>query len=967
MTSSHPSNIGNPAADAGESVWRKENENLFRKIREIAASSESYKAGEHWMNSSRVIEKGDEMLIALDELAAKQKERLRQLDELRETSIKALENRKGEIEDLDSRYEAQQSRFNRISQDVEEATRNLQAQNTEIEDLTSELRKLREQQDLANRELTQTHNRTRVVLEKLETREKAVANREIVVSNQEQASRIHDIDLTKRENNLDRKIRDEGVAFTTVVNNRLDAEKELRNTRDEIKTVQNRSKARTKAADDQIRIKTEELIAREATLIEDRQHLENDRNLCEEAKLKVTADQDELKKAQKENQNWSARLLARQDQQGNYERLTGEEVEAKRRAEARVVVLEKEKQTLDKTLTDLQSRLSASEKNKESVEDRIEQLQTELVGKTEEANKLRARAEEDKKERETLDQNSSDLQSRLDTSEKTKESVEDRIEQLQSDLDGKTEEASELRAHAEKDKKELGDIRLRYDESSTENGRLQEQIDSLTIKADGLVRLLEESRQETATAKTEAERLTTVVLPAKETDLNDARIALEKLRATGRVTEEHPLVVQLREDLTKLGIEKESLAQRIESAKKLQTKSNALDQQRRRNISDLEIAKHALREDNVELRATINELEAKILGHTAQKVKDDKDVGQLVEQNDILEAENSALKTDAVKLKSTITGLETEVEDFGRFEAEHQELDDLCSGLKEQRDRLSDGKRALQTQYDTLYQEAQFTTRDKDREIARLKEELEGLRLNASRHPPESSALGSRNTAKGKGPVGGSRKRTYDEVAPPAEAAQDDYDRPFRASKRLATSNDNAVSEDTFESEPEPTAEQLRDLGLVSDDDTAAVASRATSHGVPASRRAEQTAPPREPVTTSWRVDVFRAQGFVVAGIPAKVIAKVFEQMVAWDEKKPEWAESSIRRCAASIVAKKGTSGTKRGFGHACKTCTDKQAVCVAVVNNTIELLPVKRPLSGRDGDDFGTMDEGYWVSGGLP
>jgi chromosome segregation ATPase len=912
MTSSHPSNIGNPAADAGESVWRKENENLFRKIREIAASSESYKAGEHWMNSSRIIEKGDEMLIALDELAAKQKERLRQLDELKESGIKALENRRGEIEDLDSRYEAQQSRLNRISQDAEEAARNLQARNSEIEDLTLELGKLREQQDLANRELTQTHNRTRVTVEKLETREKAVANREIVVSNQEQASRIHDTDLTTRENNLDRRIRDEGVAFTTVVNNRLDAEKELRNTRDEIKTVQNRSKARTKAADEQIRIKTEELIAREATLIEDRQHLENDRNLCEEAKLKLTADQDELQKAQKANQSWSARLLARQDQQGNYERLTGEEVEAKRRAEARVVVLEKEKQTLDETLADLQSRLSASEKTKESVEDRIEQMQAELGGKTEEASKLRARAEEDKKE--------------------------------------------------------LGDIRLRYDESSTVNGRLQEQIDNLTIKADGLVRLLEESRQETATAKTEAERLTTVVLPAKETDLNDARIALEKLRATGRVTEEHPLVVQLRADLTKLRIEKESLDQRIESAKKLQTTSNALDQQRRRQISDLEIAKHALKEDAVEFKSTIAELETKILGHTAQKVKDDKDVGQLVEQNDILEAENSALKTDAVKLKSTITGLETEVEDFGRFEAEYQELDDLCSGLKEQRDRLSDGKRALQTQYDTLYQEAQFTTRDKDREIARLKEELEGLRLNASRHPPASSALGSRNTAKGKGPVGGSRKRTYDEVAPPAEAAQDDYDRPFRpASKRLATSNDNAVSEDTFESEPEPTAEQLRDLGLVSDDDTAAVASRPTSHGVPVSRRAEQTAPPREPVTTSWRVDVFRAQGFVVAGIPAKVIAKVFEQMAAWDEKKPEWAESSIRRCAASIVAKKGTSGTKRGFGHACKTCTDKQAVCVAVVNNTIELLPVKRPLSGRVGDDFGTMDEGYWVNGGLP
>ncbi len=805
-------------------------------------------------------------------------------------------------------------------------------------------------------------------MEKFETREKAVANRESVVSNQEQASRIHDIDLTKRENNLDRKIRDEGVAFTTVVNNRLDAEKELRNTRDEIKTIQNRSKARTKAADEQIRIKTEELIAREATLIEDRQHLENDRNLCEEAKLKLTADQDELQKAQKANQNWSARLLARQDQQGNYERLTGEEVEAKRRAEARVVVLEKEKQTLDETLTDLQFRLNASEKTKESIEHRIEQMQAELGGKTEEASKLRARAEEDKKERETLDQNFSDLQSRLDTSEKTKESVEDRIDQLQSDLDGKTEEASELRAHAEKDKKELGDIRLRYDESSTENGRLQEQIDSLTIKADGLVRLLEESRQETATAKTEAERLTTVVLPAKETDLNDARIALEKLRAKGRVTEEHPLVVQLREDLTKLRIENESLDQRMESAKSLQITSNALDQQRRRQISDLEIAKHALKEDAVEFKSTIAELETKILNHTAQKVKDDKDVGQLVEQNDILEAENSALKADAVKLKSTITGLETEVEDFGRFEAEYQELDDLCSGLKEQRDRLSDGKRALQTQYDTLYQEAQFTTRDKDREIARLKEELEGLRLNASRHPPASSALGSRNTAKGKGPVGGSRKRTYDEVAPPAEAAQDDYDRPFRpASKRLATSNDNAVSEDTFESEPEPTAEQLRDLGLVSDDDSAAVASRPTSHGVPVSRRAEQTAPPREPVTTSWRVDVFRAQGFVVAGIPAKVIAKVFEQMAAWDEKKPEWAESSIRRCAASIVAKKGTSGTKRGFGHACKTCTDKQAVCVAVVNNTIELLPVKRPLSGRVGDDFGTMDEGYWVNGGLP
>lgn len=84
------------------------------------------------MDTFRIIEKGDEMLIALDELAAMQKERLRQLDEPRESSTKALENRQGEIEVLDSHYEAQQSRFNRISQDVEEATRNVQAQNTEI-------------------------------------------------------------------------------------------------------------------------------------------------------------------------------------------------------------------------------------------------------------------------------------------------------------------------------------------------------------------------------------------------------------------------------------------------------------------------------------------------------------------------------------------------------------------------------------------------------------------------------------------------------------------------------------------------------------------------------------------------------------------------------------------------------------------------------------------------------------------
>lgn len=122
------------------------------------------------------------------------------------------------------------------------------------------------------------------------------------------------------------------------------------------------------------------------------------------------------------------------------------------------------------------------------------------------------------------------------------------------------------------------------------------------------------------------------------------------------------------------------------------------------------------------------------------------------------------------------------------------------------------------------------------------------------------------------------------------------------------------------------------------------------------------------PVTysTVWKVEDVRAVGFVAAQIPATIMTQLAEQMAFWDKKKPEWVASPERRCAASIVAKKGTSGIKGGFRYACKTCTEKKTVCVAVVNKTMELLPVKRLSSGQDEDDLGTMDEEYWVKGGL-
>ncbi|KAK4694701.1 hypothetical protein P7C71_g2925, partial [Lecanoromycetidae sp. Uapishka_2] len=80
-----------------------------------------------------------------------------------------------------------------------------------------------------------------------------------------------------------------------------------------------------------------------------------------------------------------------------------------------------------------------------------------------------------------------------------------------------------------------------------------------------------------------------------------------------------------------------------------------------------------------------------------------------------------------------------------------------------------------------------------------------------------------------------------------------------------------------------------------------------------------------------WAVDDVLSRGFGTTNVPRRIIARVTEQMATWSEKKPDWAESSERRCAASIVAKKGTRIAKGKTAYACKSCTDKKRVCVAV------------------------------------
>ena len=83
--------------------------------------------------------------------------------------------------------------------------------------------------------------------------------------------------------------------------------------------------------------------------------------------------------------------------------------------------------------------------------------------------------------------------------------------------------------------------------------------------------------------------------------------------------------------------------------------------------------------------------------------------------------------------------------------------------------------------------------------------------------------------------------------------------------------------------------------------------------------------------------------------------------MEEWSQKKPDWADGGNRRCAASVAEKKATVWIKKDAKHACSRCTGMGSVCVAVVDGTTELLPLKKPLPGEDGNAVDASEDGFW------
>ena len=109
------------------------------------------------------------------------------------------------------------------------------------------------------------------------------------------------------------------------------------------------------------------------------------------------------------------------------------------------------------------------------------------------------------------------------------------------------------------------------------------------------------------------------------------------------------------------------------------------------------------------------------------------------------------------------------------------------------------------------------------------------------------------------------------------------------------------------------------------------------------------------PVADIWEED------FEHETIPASVFRTLRLQMEEWSQKKPDWADGSDRRCAASVAGKKATVWIKKDAKHACSRCTGMGSVCVAVVDGTLELLPLKKPLLGGDGNAADASKDGFW------
>ncbi|KAI4194991.1 MAG: hypothetical protein LQ346_003570 [Caloplaca aetnensis] len=104
-----------------------------------------------------------------------------------------------------------------------------------------------------------------------------------------------------------------------------------------------------------------------------------------------------------------------------------------------------------------------------------------------------------------------------------------------------------------------------------------------------------------------------------------------------------------------------------------------------------------------------------------------------------------------------------------------------------------------------------------------------------------------------------------------------------------------------------------------------------------------------------WKLDDVRQPGFQSSSVPATIVDEVQERIKEWDKRKPNWyCVKGEPKCANQYVVSRKSVIEEEG--EACQECIRRHRVCVKLVNQTLEPLPLpkkKRGTASRDNVAF--------------